>query len=154
MLKKRNGFTYDANLEKPTAVSGSSVGLKKVFRYTNHKYELPEDILADSAIFHQEKPPVWKRKRFHFIIGLSVGLLAAYGASTTPAAQTHINELQSYLALQIAEMDLPKMIPVTDIVDEIFSDVTNFLTPVPSSDQAFMPALVLKYVITKCLSAK
>jgi phospholipid:diacylglycerol acyltransferase len=147
MLKKRNGFTFDENLQKPAVVSDPSLGLKKVLRYTNRKYEQPEDILADSIIFQQEKPPVWKRKRFHFIIGLSVGLLAAYGASTTPVAQTHINELQSYLALQIAEMDLAKMIPVTDIVDEIFGNVTSFFTPIPSSDQAFMPALTLRYVM-------
>jgi phospholipid:diacylglycerol acyltransferase len=152
MLKKRNGFTFDENAEKHAATSDSSVGLKKVLRYTNRKYEQPEDILADSIIFRQEKSPVWKRKRFHFIIGLSVGLLAAYGASTTPVAQTHINELQSYLALQIADMDLAKMIPVTDLVDEIFGNVTSFFTPVPSSDQAFMPALTYKYVIRKFIA--
>ncbi|KAI8884271.1 LACT-domain-containing protein [Backusella circina FSU 941] len=97
--------------------------------------ELPEDILADSAIFKlEEAPPVWKRKRFHFIFGLSFGLLLAYGASTNPAAQNHFNDILAF----------SNMLPATDIVDEIFSNVTNFFTPVPSSEQAFMPALTLK----------
>jgi len=114
-----------------------------VLRYTttNLKQEQPEDILADSIIFQAEKPPIWKRKRFHFIIGLSVGLIAAYGASTTPVAQTHLNDLQSYLSLQLSEMDWDKIMPVTDMVDELFGNVTNFFTPTPSSDQPFMPAL-------------
>lgn len=161
MLKKRNGFTFN-NGEQHEKKKNSATGrLKTILRYntaptptvndTTSKNtnlssdELPEDILADSVLFEQEKArPVWNRKRFHFIIGLSVGLLAAYGASTTPTAQTHLNELQSYLALQISEMDITKMIPVTDMVDEIFGNVTNFFTPVPSSDQAFMPAMTLK----------
>lgn len=143
MLKKRNGFSF-GNGEHHEKHSADSGKLDKILRYntapTLHKEEQPEDILADSLMFQQkEAPPVWKRKRFHFIIGLSVGLVAAYGASTTPTAQTHLNELQTYLALQIAEM-----IPVTDMVDEIFGNLTNFFTPVPSSDQSFMPALAYK----------
>lgn len=145
LLKKRQGFkfTNDENHRK-TSVSGSSTtSLDKVLRYTttNHNQEQPEDILADSIIFQAEKPPIWKRKRFHFIIGLSVGLIAAYGASTTPVAQTHLNDLQSYLTLQLSEMDWDKIMPVTDMVDELFGNVTNFFTPTPSSDQPFMPAL-------------
>lgn len=152
MLKKRNIFSFANGEEahaKSTGTKDESHRISKVFRYhstpapnteTTIVKELPEDILADSTMFKQkETPPVWKRKRFHFVIGLSVGLLAAYGASTTPTAQTHLNELHSYLALQIADM-----IPVTDIVDEIFGNVTNFFTPVPSSDQSFMPAIKYK----------
>lgn len=146
LLKKRQGFkfTNDENHRK-TSVSGSSTtSLDKMLRYTGSNkssQEQPEDILADSIIFQAEKPPIWKRKRFHFIIGLSVGLIAAYGASTTPVAQTHLNDLQSYLSLQLAEMDWDSIIPVTDMVDELFGNVTNFFTPTPSSDQPFMPAL-------------
>lgn len=162
MLKKRNGFTFNNGEQHEKKKTSATGRLKRILRYnttptptvvndtTNKSIstksdELPEDILADSVLFEQEKTrPVWNRKRFHFIIGLSVGLLAAYGASTTPTAQTHLNEWQSYLALQISEMDITKMIPVTDMVDEIFGNVTNFFTPVPSSDQAFMPAMTLK----------
>lgn len=149
MLKKRNGFSFGNGEQHEKSSTSDSGRLNKILRYnttptsmtnSNKNEEQPEDILADSMIFQQkEAPPVWKRKRFHFIIGLSVGLLAAYGASTTPTAQTHLNELQSYLALQIAEM-----IPVTDMVDEIFGNVTSFFTPVPSSDQSFMPALTFR----------
>ncbi|GAA5803772.1 hypothetical protein HPULCUR_009256 [Helicostylum pulchrum] len=147
MVKKRNGFPFSNGEEHVKTVTTDSSRIIKVLRYNSTPAEIaagtkeqPEDILADSMIFQQkEAPPVWKRKRFHFIIGLSVGLLAAYGASTTPTAQTHLNELQSYLALQIADM-----IPVTDIVDEIFGNLTNFFTPVPSSDQSFMPAIKYK----------
>jgi phospholipid:diacylglycerol acyltransferase len=112
---------------------GLNATLQKLL-YTKTQ-ELPEDILADSAIFKQEKaPPVWKRKRFHFIFGLSFGLLLAYGASTNPVAQNHFNDILAF----------SNMLPATDIVDEIFSNVTTFFTPVPSSEQAFMPALTLK----------
>lgn len=145
LLKKRQGFkfTNDENHRKTSVSDSSTTSLDKVLRYTttNHKQEQPEDILADSIIFQAEKPPIWKRKRFHFIIGLSVGLIAAYGASTTPVAQTHLNDLQSYLSLQLSEMDWDKIMPVTDMVDELFGNVTNFFTPTPSSDQPFMPAL-------------
>ena len=165
MLKKRNVFTFsngEQHAQKKTEAGGK---LKRILRYnttplskvTNETEEdlivkgkeQPEDILADSILFeHQNTPPIWKRKRFHFVIGLSVGLLAAYGASTTPTAQTHINDARSFLATQISEMDiLSRMIPATDLVDEIFGNFTNFFTPVPSSDQAFMPAMTLKYVV-------
>ncbi|KAI8637676.1 Lecithin:cholesterol acyltransferase-domain-containing protein [Parasitella parasitica] len=147
LLKKRQGFKFASN------ESHMTTSVDKVLRYTssssnsssnsnsNSKQEQPEDILADSIIFQFEKPPIWKRKRFHFIIGLSVGLIAAYGASTTPVAQTHLNDLQSYLSLQLSEMDWERIMPVTDMVDELFGNVTNFFTPTPSTDQPFMPAL-------------
>ncbi|KAI8391431.1 Lecithin:cholesterol acyltransferase-domain-containing protein [Radiomyces spectabilis] len=106
--------------------------------------EQPEDIMADCIIFRQDHPPFWKRKRFHFIIGLTVGLLATYGASTTPTAQIHLNDLQAYLALQLADLDIASIIPATDIVDELFGNVTNFFTPAPSTDTPFMPALAAK----------
>ncbi|KAF7721678.1 hypothetical protein EC973_004299 [Apophysomyces ossiformis] len=109
----------------------------------------PEDIMADAnKIFKQqqqeEKPPFWKRRRFHFIVGLGLGLLATYGASTTPIAQTHLNELQSYLALQLADVDIASMLPVTDAVDDLFGNFTKFLKPAPSSEIPFMPALLHK----------
>lgn len=138
MLKKRHGYSLGSG--EPSEKQETNGGqINKILRYNTKRNEEPEDILADSLMFQTTTPPVWKRKRFHFIIGLSVGLLAAYGASTTPTAQTHLNELQTYLTLQIADM-----IPVTDLVDEIFGNFTNFFTPIPSSDQSFMPALVHK----------
>lgn len=169
MLKKRNGFsfangeTHDTSTTSKTVSSNNHSGLKNIFRYnttptrtltkqetettTDTETTEPEDILADCNLFRQEPTPVWKRKRFHFIIGLSVGLLAAaYGASTTPTAQTHLNELQTYLQ----DMDLSRMIPsvVGEGVDEIFGNLTNYFTTPntrpSSSDQSFMPALTLK----------
>jgi phospholipid:diacylglycerol acyltransferase len=138
MLKRRN-------IKRAPSSSGK---IEKVLRYRSPSEQLPEDILASSSnIFHEynRKKPIWKRKRFHFVIGLSVGLLAAaYGASTTPAAQTHFNDLQAYLADQLSEMDLASMFPTTtDIVDELLSNVTSFFTPAPSNDQSFMPALTV-----------
>lgn len=150
LLKRRHGYTVQNENKalKPSASDSTLIGLKRMLSSdmnSRNKSEQPEDILADSIIFKQERPPIWKRKRFHFIIGLSVGLLATYGATTTPVAQTHLNDLQSYLAFQLAEMDLvAKMLPVTDIVDDIFGNFTNFFTPIPSTDQAFMPALTYK----------
>ncbi|KAI9263288.1 Lecithin:cholesterol acyltransferase-domain-containing protein [Phascolomyces articulosus] len=104
--------------------------------------ETPEDILADSGLYKTDDRPFWKRKRFHFIVGVSVGALAAIGAaSTTPTAQNHFNELQTYLALQLADIDFGG---ATDVVDELFGNVTGFFKPSPSSDIPFMPALSLK----------
>ena len=104
--------------------------------------ETPEDILADSGLYKIDDRPFWKRKRFHFIVGVSVGALAAIGAaSTTPTAQNHFSELQTYLALQLADIDFGG---ATDVVDELFGNVTGFFKPSPSSDIPFMPALSLK----------
>lgn len=117
----------------------------KVLRRHESSSELPEDILADSQLYKMDTRPFWKRKRFHFIVGVSVGALAMLGAaSTTPTAQTHFNELQTYLALQLADLDLGG---ATDIVDELFGNVTTYLKPSPTSDIPFMPALSLKYVL-------
>ncbi|KAG2199795.1 hypothetical protein INT46_003557 [Mucor plumbeus] len=150
LLKKRQGFKYtnEENHRRTSVSESSTTSLDKVLRYAGkNKQEQPEDILADSMIFQVKKSPVWKRKRFHFIVGLSVGLIAAYGASTTPVAQTHLNDLQSYLSLQLSEMDWEKIMPVTDMVDELFGNVTNFFTPTPSSDQPFMPALEYREIL-------
>ncbi|CAO3681968.1 unnamed protein product [Rhizopus stolonifer] len=107
--------------------------------------ELPEDILADSsANIFKEKRPFWGRKRFNFIVGLSVGLLAMYAASTTPAAQNHINSLQHYLLLQLADIDLASMLPATEMVDEFLGNFTNLITPTPATEMSFMPALEYK----------
>ncbi|RCH85922.1 hypothetical protein CU097_008520 [Rhizopus azygosporus] len=107
--------------------------------------ELPEDIMADSAaIIFKEKRPFWSRKRFNFIVGLSVGLLAMYAASTTPVAQNHINSLQDYLLLQLADIDLPSILPATEIVDEFLGNFTNLIMPKPATEISFMPALEYK----------
>ncbi|CAO3586930.1 unnamed protein product [Absidia cylindrospora] len=100
----------------------------------------PEDILCDSSIFQASRPVFWKRKRFHFIVGVTVGLLATYGASTTPTA----NDFQSYLALQLAEMDFSsRMLPAGVAMDDLFGNFTNFFTPANSAtttEEEFMPA--------------
>ncbi|KAI8981565.1 Lecithin:cholesterol acyltransferase-domain-containing protein [Pilobolus umbonatus] len=135
-IRKRRTFSL------PTSALRALVSTPTMVKMSDN--ESPEDILADCILFKQHSPPVWKRKRFHFIIGLSVGLLAAYGASTTPTAQTHFNGLQSYIALQIADMDLAKIIPASDMVDDIFGNLTNFFTPTTLNDHSFMPALALR----------
>ncbi|KAG1141185.1 hypothetical protein G6F37_002798 [Rhizopus arrhizus] len=107
--------------------------------------ELPEDIMADSAAnVFKEKRPFWSRKRFNFIVGLSVGLLATYVASTTPVAQSHINSLQHYLLLQLADIDLASILPATEMVDEFLGNFTNLITPTPATEMSFMPALEYK----------
>lgn len=107
--------------------------------------EQPEDILADSQLYKLEDRPFWKRKRFHFIVGVSVGILAAVGGiSRTPVAQNHLNELQTYLALQLADIDIAGMFPATDVMDDLLGNVTNYFKPAPSSDVPFMPAAAVK----------
>ncbi|KAF7722336.1 hypothetical protein EC973_003426 [Apophysomyces ossiformis] len=122
--------------ESLRSVSGSTMSHGSRLR----QLEQPEDIMADCLLF-KEDVPFWKRKRFHFIIGLSIGLLIAFGASRTPVAQTHLNDLQTYLALQLADIDIGRMMPATDIVDELFGNVTSYFTTSPSNEIPFMPAL-------------
>ncbi|KAI8380476.1 Lecithin:cholesterol acyltransferase-domain-containing protein [Choanephora cucurbitarum] len=138
MLRRRIGFLFNTGEdEKPRPIIKKTISLKSIG-------EQPEDILADCTIFEQDNPALWKRKRFHFIVGLSVGLLAAYAASKTPAAQTHFSDIQSYLNLHLSDMDLPKMLAMTDMVDELFGNFTSFFSYAPSTEQAFMPALAFK----------
>lgn len=128
------------NIKNKHSASDSKIAAKQ-----QHDQEQPEDILADSQLYKPEPLPFWKRKRFHFIIGVSVGILAALGAaSRTPVAQNHLSELQTYLALQLADIDLANIMPATDVVDELFGNVTNFFKPSPTSDIPFMPALGVK----------
>ncbi|KAI8093378.1 Lecithin:cholesterol acyltransferase-domain-containing protein [Halteromyces radiatus] len=100
----------------------------------------PEDILGDCSIFQPARPPFWKRKRFHFIVGVTVGLLATYGASTTPTA----NDFQSYLSMQLAEMDFPSlMLPTGVLVDDLLGNFTSFFNPANTptiTEETFMPA--------------
>ncbi|KAI8148004.1 Lecithin:cholesterol acyltransferase-domain-containing protein [Fennellomyces sp. T-0311] len=136
-MRRRNQKTTDPRNGK-TAATGT--GMRK-----EAQAETPEDILASSRLYESDDRPFWKRKRFHFLIGASVGALAAIGAaSTTPTAQNHFNELQTYLALQLADIDLAGMMSATDVVDELFGNVTNFFKPSPSSDVPFMPAISIK----------
>lgn len=95
----------------------------------------PEDILGDSGLFKpKQQQPFWKRKRFNFVIGVTVGLLATYCASTTPTA----NDLQSYLALQLADMDLTS---AGVAMDDLFGNFTNFFNPSTiATEETFMPA--------------
>ncbi|EIE87807.1 hypothetical protein RO3G_12518 [Rhizopus delemar RA 99-880] len=113
---------------------------EKRLRYDER--ELPEDIMADSAaVIFKEERPFWSRKRFNFIVGLSVGLLAMYAASTTPVAQNHINSFQDYLLLQLADIDLANILPATELVDEFLGNFTNLILPTPATEMSFMPAL-------------
>ncbi|KAI9018017.1 Lecithin:cholesterol acyltransferase-domain-containing protein [Phycomyces nitens] len=140
------------NSQKPaewSKASGSNIQIKHSASepvISNEPRELPEDIMKDvSALFKPKPVPFWKRKRFHFVVGVTVGLMGAlYGASTTPMAQTHLNDLQAFLALQIAEMDIQSMLPATEAVDEMLGNFTNFLKPAPTSDIPFMPATAFK----------
>jgi phospholipid:diacylglycerol acyltransferase len=104
----------------------------------------PEDILADSRSL-TEPPQPWYRKRiFHFALGLTIGILAAFGLGSTPIAQTHISEIQDFLAIYIAEMDISSKIPNTDIMDDLFGNMTSYIKPIPPSEQPFMPGLQAK----------
>ncbi|RCI05421.1 hypothetical protein CU098_008003 [Rhizopus stolonifer] len=105
--------------------------------------ELPEDILADAMIFDEARP-FWSRKRFNFIVGLFIGLLAMYAASTTPVAQDQFNSLQDYLLLQLADIDLAHLLPATELVDEFLGNFTSSIMPTPATEASFMPALQFK----------
>lgn len=106
--------------------------------------ELPEDIMADSGHLFKENLPFYKRKRFNFLVGATIGLLGMYAASTTPVAQNHFNTLQDYVLLQLADIDLPNLLPQSDMVDEFLGNFTNFIKPTPISEISFMPAIEFK----------
>lgn len=108
--------------------------------------EFPEDIMADSGhMFIEKARPFYKRKRFNFIVGITVGLIGMYAASTTPVAQSHLNTLQDYLLLQLGDIDLANILPQSELVDEFLGNFTNFLKPTPPTEVSFMPALEYKY---------
>jgi phospholipid:diacylglycerol acyltransferase len=110
----------------------------------NQNRELPEDILADSSSLFVQQKPFYRKKRFNFFVGVSVGLLAMYAASTTPVAQTHLNTFQDYLLMQLADMDLSHMFPQSEMVDEFLGNFTNMIKPVPATEVSFMPATEYK----------
>lgn len=111
-----------------------------------HGRELPEDILADSgdALFVEVVRPFYRWKRFNFIVGLSVGLIAMYAAaSTTPVAQ-NLNTFQDYLLLQLADIDLANILPQSDMMDEFLGNFTSMIKPTPPTEASFMPATEFK----------
>jgi phospholipid:diacylglycerol acyltransferase len=111
---------------------------ERIYRINNLS-ELPEDIMSDAIIF-AETPKFWKRKRFNFLLGVSIGLFGMYAASTTPMAQTHLNTLQDYLMYQLADLDFQYMLPPTEFVDEFLGNFTNRYLPAPATEVPFMPA--------------
>lgn len=106
--------------------------------------ELPEDIMADSGLLFVEPKAFYRRKRFNFVVGVSVGLLAMYAASTTPVAQTHLNHFQDYVMLQLADIDLANILPQSYLVDEFLGNFTSLLRPTPATEISFMPAAEYK----------
>ncbi|KAI8984782.1 Lecithin:cholesterol acyltransferase-domain-containing protein [Mycotypha africana] len=107
----------------------------------------PEDILSDAAhlFYHQmERQPFYRKKRFNFFVGIGIGLLAMWAASTTPAAQTTLNDLQDFLLLQLADIDLQSILPQHDMVDEFLGNFTSFIKPTPATEISFMPASEFK----------
>ncbi|KAI9477974.1 MAG: Lecithin:cholesterol acyltransferase-domain-containing protein [Benjaminiella poitrasii] len=116
----------------------------------NHGRELPEDIMTDAANTIFISPPVmepkfYRRKRFNFIIGLSLGLLLAmFVATTTPTVeqtQHLLTSFQDYLMLQLADIDLANLLPQSDLVDEFLGNFTQMIKPIPATEISFMPAL-------------
>ena len=110
-------------------------------RTTRHGRELPEDIMADSGLMFVEQRPFYKWKRFNFIVGITVGLMGMYVATSTPLAQTHLNTLQDYLLLQMGDIDLANILPQSALVDEFLGNFTTFIKPTPPTEMSFMPAL-------------
>lgn len=100
--------------------------------------------MADSSLLFTQPKPFYRRKRFNFFVGMSVGLLAMYAASTTPVAQTQLNIFQDYLLMQLADMDLAHMLPQSEMVDEFLGNFTNMIKPVPATEVSFMPAAEYK----------
>ncbi|KAI8989987.1 Lecithin:cholesterol acyltransferase-domain-containing protein [Pilobolus umbonatus] len=114
---------------------------KKVSRENTYKgRESPEDIMADSQLIFVNKQPTWKSKAFLFTIGLLIGVIALYAASTTPTAQTHLNEFHDYLALQLADMDIANILPANVRMDELIGNFSHYVTPTFPVDELFMPA--------------
>lgn len=101
--------------------------------------------MADSAhMFIEKAHPFYKRKRFNFVVGITIGLIGMYAASTTPVAQ-NLNTIQDYLLLQLGDIDLANILPQSELVDEFLGNFTNFLKPTPPTEMSFMPALEYKY---------
>lgn len=117
---------------------------KSEIHVTRNGRELPEDIMADSGLMFVEVHPFYRWKRFNFVVGLSVGLLAMYAASTTPVAQNQLTVFQEYLFLQLADIDLANILPQSDLVDELLGNFTNLIKPTPPTEASFMPALEYK----------
>ncbi|CAO3642876.1 unnamed protein product [Cunninghamella blakesleeana] len=119
-----------------------SINIKEQRQHVKNMKGLePEDILQDSSMFQTTSPPIWKRKRFHFIIGLSVGLLGAFSASATKTT----TDIQAYWSsLQLGDMNLANFLPANMLTDDIFN-VTKYFTPgFQLSDDPFMPGLGAK----------
>ncbi|KAG2208306.1 hypothetical protein INT47_006162 [Mucor saturninus] len=111
---------------------------------SRHGRELPEDIMADSGMIFVEVRPFYRWKRFNFIVGLTVGLLAMYAASTTPVAQNQLTVFQDFLYLQLADLDINNILPQSDLVDELLGNFTNLIKPTPPTEASFMPATEYK----------
>ncbi|KAI8377935.1 Lecithin:cholesterol acyltransferase-domain-containing protein [Radiomyces spectabilis] len=111
-------------------------------RHEGHQ-ELPEDIMMDAAQLFRENinAPFWKRRPFYFLVGLTVGLMGMFAVSSTPAAQSHLGDLQTYLALQLADIDLANVLPASGMIDDLFGNFTNLVKSAPSSEIPFMPAI-------------
>jgi hypothetical protein len=137
--KPGNAKQHNGNTELGSDFKGvtEAIELKKL---------LPEDILADSRSLTLDIQPWYRKKVFHFALGLSIGVLAAFGMIATSPASSHFGELQDFVAMYIADMDIASKIPSTDLMDELFANMTNFITPNAPSEQPFMPALEAMYV--------
>ncbi|KAI7899151.1 Lecithin:cholesterol acyltransferase-domain-containing protein [Cokeromyces recurvatus] len=123
----------------------------ETFINRNRGRELPEDIMADAAntiFIPPSETKFYRRKRFNFIIGLSLGLLLAmFAATTTPAVeqtQNLLTSVQDYLMLQLADIDLANLLPQSELVDEFLSNFTQIIKPIPATEISFMPALEYK----------
>jgi phospholipid:diacylglycerol acyltransferase len=99
-----------------------------------------EKVVEEPCKEELKKAPFWKSSRFVFSIGVTIGLVGMYAASTTPAAQNQFNVLQDYLMMQVADLDLQYLLPQTDVVDEFLANLTTKLRPTPATDIPFQPA--------------
>lgn len=132
-----NRHNGDTNVDNDFKGVTEAIELKKL---------LPEDILADSRSMTMDDQPWYRKKIFHFALGLSIGVMAAFGMIAASPASAHFGELQDLVAMYIADMDIASKIPSTDLMDELFANMTNFITPNAPSEQPFMPALEAMYV--------
>ncbi|KAI7900135.1 Lecithin:cholesterol acyltransferase-domain-containing protein [Cokeromyces recurvatus] len=103
---------------------------------------------ANTIFIPPSETKFYRRKRFNFIIGLSLGLLLAmFAATTTPAVeqtQNLLTSVQDYLMLQLADIDLANLLPQSELVDEFLSNFTQIIKPIPATEISFMPALEYK----------
>lgn len=126
----------------PSTLSNRAKGLPSGDRLS------PEDILDTTMILPKVEPnlPFYKHRRFHFVVGILVGaLLVLLLYMAPPDARIQFEELQNFVTVNLAELDLPALLPQSLLAEEFMSNITSFLRPPAGSEgNPFQPGLSLR----------